>query len=239
MWKLTVFKGGKRVSVKWIFVFVRLTYFVDFFAGDGNVSFEEFVEIVSNIGASETAHTDQDQEEQELRDAFRVCAFLSSLLSLESSIRSWNCWQGMNGVIADKKWNSCSTDNRFDYHRCSSFSMLFATKRIHGQSLFSRVEIFGTRSPWRNMKLRWRQLAFLCAYITYCLYVRSSDPLRKTNLWKNLVVDEESFEFATRICIFGFFEIFGHHRRFFEKMTWTIFVKRSIFLSIFDALIPQ
>ena len=44
-----------------------------FFTGDGNVSFEEFVEIVSNIGgASEAAPTDQDQEEQELRDAFRV-----------------------------------------------------------------------------------------------------------------------------------------------------------------------
>ncbi|KAL0111839.1 hypothetical protein PUN28_013198 [Cardiocondyla obscurior] len=41
--------------------------------GDGNVSFEEFVEIVSNIGgASTAAPTDQDQEEQELRDAFRV-----------------------------------------------------------------------------------------------------------------------------------------------------------------------
>ncbi|KYM99600.1 hypothetical protein ALC62_09659 [Cyphomyrmex costatus] len=42
-------------------------------SGDGNVSFEEFVEIVSNIGgASTTASTDQHQEEQELRDAFRV-----------------------------------------------------------------------------------------------------------------------------------------------------------------------
>ncbi|XP_032664057.1 calmodulin-like isoform X2 [Odontomachus brunneus] len=40
--------------------------------GDGNVSFEEFVEIVSNIGASTAAPTDQHQEEQELRDAFRV-----------------------------------------------------------------------------------------------------------------------------------------------------------------------
>lgn len=40
--------------------------------GDGNVSFEEFVEIVSNIGANTAAPTDQDQEEQELRDAFRV-----------------------------------------------------------------------------------------------------------------------------------------------------------------------
>jgi len=38
--------------------------------GDGNVSFEEFVEIVSNMGAA----TDRtaDQEEKELRDAFRV-----------------------------------------------------------------------------------------------------------------------------------------------------------------------
>ena len=39
-------------------------------SGDGNVSFEEFVEIVSNMGAA----TDRtaDQEEKELRDAFRV-----------------------------------------------------------------------------------------------------------------------------------------------------------------------
>lgn len=43
-----------------------------FFLGDGNVSFEEFVEIVSNIGANTAAPSDQDQEEQELRDAFRV-----------------------------------------------------------------------------------------------------------------------------------------------------------------------
>ncbi|KYQ53932.1 hypothetical protein ALC60_07157, partial [Trachymyrmex zeteki] len=44
----------------------------DFSSGDGNVSFEEFVEIVSNIGgASTAAPTDQHQEEQELRDAFR------------------------------------------------------------------------------------------------------------------------------------------------------------------------
>ena len=43
-------------------------------SGDGNVSFEEFVEIVSNMGgsASSSSPTDQDQEEQELRDAFRV-----------------------------------------------------------------------------------------------------------------------------------------------------------------------
>lgn len=48
-------------------------FFFFFFLGDGNVSFEEFVEIVSNIGgASAAAPPDQDQEEQELRDAFRV-----------------------------------------------------------------------------------------------------------------------------------------------------------------------
>ncbi|PNF38183.1 Calmodulin, partial [Cryptotermes secundus] len=38
--------------------------------GDGNVSFEEFVEIVSNMGA--TTERTADQEEKELRDAFRV-----------------------------------------------------------------------------------------------------------------------------------------------------------------------
>lgn len=55
------------------------------FSGDGNVSFEEFVEIVSNIGASETALTDQDQEEQELRDAFRVrLLFISPFCSLKA-----------------------------------------------------------------------------------------------------------------------------------------------------------
>ncbi|KAK2583157.1 hypothetical protein KPH14_009180 [Odynerus spinipes] len=41
--------------------------------GDGTVSFEEFVEIVSNIGDEDSGTlADQDQEEQELRDAFRV-----------------------------------------------------------------------------------------------------------------------------------------------------------------------
>jgi Ca2+-binding EF-hand superfamily protein len=39
-------------------------------SGDGNVSFEEFVEIVSNMGA--TTDPTADQEEKELRDAFRV-----------------------------------------------------------------------------------------------------------------------------------------------------------------------
>uniref|UniRef100_A0A1B6FCE6 EF-hand domain-containing protein n=2 Tax=Cuerna arida TaxID=1464854 RepID=A0A1B6FCE6_9HEMI len=38
--------------------------------GDGYFSFEEFVEIVSNMGA--TAERTADQEEKELRDAFRV-----------------------------------------------------------------------------------------------------------------------------------------------------------------------
>lgn len=49
------------------------------FSGDGNVSFEEFVEIVNNIGASTAAPTDQEQEEQELRDAFRV-SIISAIL---------------------------------------------------------------------------------------------------------------------------------------------------------------
>lgn len=39
--------------------------------GDGNVSFEEFVDILSNI-TDATAETSADQEERELRDAFRV-----------------------------------------------------------------------------------------------------------------------------------------------------------------------
>lgn len=41
--------------------------------GDGNFSFEEFVEIVSNMGA--TAEKTADEEEKELRDAFRVSFF--------------------------------------------------------------------------------------------------------------------------------------------------------------------
>lgn len=39
--------------------------------GDGNVSFEEFVDILSNI-TDVTAETSVEQEERELRDAFRV-----------------------------------------------------------------------------------------------------------------------------------------------------------------------
>ncbi|KAK1131393.1 hypothetical protein K0M31_017678 [Melipona bicolor] len=58
--------------------------------GDGNVSFEEFVEIVSNIGANETAPTDQDQEEQELRDAFRVCFAFYLLPSVPWNASSFN-----------------------------------------------------------------------------------------------------------------------------------------------------
>lgn len=42
-----------------------------FCVGDGNVSFEEFVSILVNIGAAQEC-TDEAQEEQELRDAFRV-----------------------------------------------------------------------------------------------------------------------------------------------------------------------
>lgn len=70
--------GATLVDVHDTFLF----FFI--FPGDGNVSFEEFVEIVSNIGANETAPTDQDQEEQELRDAFRVrLSFIFFLCSLK------------------------------------------------------------------------------------------------------------------------------------------------------------
>lgn len=41
------------------------------FIGDGNVSFEEFVDILSNI-TDATTESSADQEERELRDAFRV-----------------------------------------------------------------------------------------------------------------------------------------------------------------------
>lgn len=40
--------------------------------GDGNVSFEEFVEILLNITEGDTVSLTAAQEEQELRDAFRV-----------------------------------------------------------------------------------------------------------------------------------------------------------------------
>lgn len=58
--------------------------------GDGSVSFEEFVEIVSNIGgsASSSSPTDQEQEEQELRDAFRVsCSFSAFVIRLSEITR--------------------------------------------------------------------------------------------------------------------------------------------------------
>lgn len=44
----------------------------NFLVGDGNVSFEEFVDIVANMGTTEIGLSDAAQEEQELRDAFRV-----------------------------------------------------------------------------------------------------------------------------------------------------------------------
>lgn len=40
--------------------------------GDGNVSFEEFVDILSNMTTDTTGLSPADQEERELRDAFRV-----------------------------------------------------------------------------------------------------------------------------------------------------------------------
>lgn len=40
--------------------------------GDGNVSFEEFVDIMSTMTTDTPSHSAADQEERELRDAFRV-----------------------------------------------------------------------------------------------------------------------------------------------------------------------
>lgn len=48
-----------------------LIYFEFCFLGDGNVSFEEFVDIMSNMTGA-TAESSADQEDRELRDAFRV-----------------------------------------------------------------------------------------------------------------------------------------------------------------------
>lgn len=53
------------------FKFICIVLCLFFGAGDGNVSFEEFVGILVNIGATQEC-TDEAQEEQELRDAFRV-----------------------------------------------------------------------------------------------------------------------------------------------------------------------
>lgn len=41
-----------------------------FSSGDGSVSFEEFVEILSNMAANSPGFN-KDEEEKELRDAFR------------------------------------------------------------------------------------------------------------------------------------------------------------------------
>ena len=52
-------------------VTVQTMYLIQISLGDGNVSFEEFVDILSNITDC-SAETSADQEERELRDAFRV-----------------------------------------------------------------------------------------------------------------------------------------------------------------------
>jgi calmodulin len=51
-------------------------------SGDGKFSFDEFVEIVSNMNDQEQGTPTKDQEEKELRDAFRVSShiFASSLI---------------------------------------------------------------------------------------------------------------------------------------------------------------
>lgn len=51
----------------------HFTFSHPFPAGDGNVSFEEFVDILSNMTYEDKSGlSSADQEERELRDAFRV-----------------------------------------------------------------------------------------------------------------------------------------------------------------------
>ena len=57
------------LALRCLFVFV----FFCIAAGDGNVSFEEFVDILSNMTYEDKSGlSSADQEERELRDAFRV-----------------------------------------------------------------------------------------------------------------------------------------------------------------------
>lgn len=60
-----------RFLVETWFLFYFICALFSILIGDGNVSFEEFVDILSNI-TDATAETSADQEERELRDAFRV-----------------------------------------------------------------------------------------------------------------------------------------------------------------------
>lgn len=59
-------KIKKKISNKLQFHILRDVAYT----GDGAFSFQEFVEIVYNMGG--TAEKTADQEEKELRDAFRV-----------------------------------------------------------------------------------------------------------------------------------------------------------------------
>lgn len=55
-----------------LFAYIYNNYAI--FIGDGAFSFQEFVEIVYNMGG--TAEKTADQEEKELRDAFRVNVYI-------------------------------------------------------------------------------------------------------------------------------------------------------------------
>lgn len=53
--------------------YIHKRKFIAFFPGDGNVSFDEFVEILSKMVDEEKAGINpSEQEERELRDAFRI-----------------------------------------------------------------------------------------------------------------------------------------------------------------------
>ena len=53
------------------FLQVHWQELTEFFSGDGNVSFEEFVDIMSSM-TDITRETSAEEEERELRDAFRI-----------------------------------------------------------------------------------------------------------------------------------------------------------------------
>lgn len=116
------------------------------FPGDGNVSFEEFVEIVSNMGPSEAAPTDQDQEEQELRDAFRVgVPFIFPLLLVET----WTVC-----ILAKSPARKPAADTNFTGRACCAFNdFTIARSTLSGQVIESGS--FQRDFPGRFPALKW------------------------------------------------------------------------------------
>lgn len=65
--------AGESLLLLPIFLFISISLSHPLPAGDGNVSFEEFVDILSNMTYEDKSGlSSADQEERELRDAFRV-----------------------------------------------------------------------------------------------------------------------------------------------------------------------